>query len=324
MADSLLDLRLFVAVYEERSFTAAAQREHATQPGVSQHVRKLERQLDTRLFLRGTGQRVIPTPAADLFYTGATDVLRAHAAAVGAVKGRGGGLQGELRLGLVPVVARSLLAPVYAQFLAMHPNVVLRISEDNSAPLAARVRSGELHLAIAVAGGEESGVRSERLFSSPCLLASRWNGPLPHLARVDLREISPLRLIAPPPPNAARTRLSRYLARQGVRGEQWLDVDCFSATLGVVSRTHWMSILPGIVLLPGLMRQEFTASLIEPEGYDFEVACLQPLRSSLSPQAVAFLEHMLVEARVQHAQLSSLMPLPETSSALPPDAHSIS
>ena len=39
---SFRDIRLFVAVYEERSFTAAAAREHATQSGVSQHVRKLE------------------------------------------------------------------------------------------------------------------------------------------------------------------------------------------------------------------------------------------------------------------------------------------
>lgn len=317
MADSLLDLRHFVAVYEERSFTGAAQREHATQPGVSQHVRKLEAQLGTRLFLRGTGQRVIPTPAADLFYIGATDVLRTHAAAVAAIKASTDGLQGELRIGLIPVVARSLLAPVYTQFLAMHPNVVLRIAEDNTSPLASKVRSGGLHLAIAVAGGEDTGVRSERLFSSPCLLASRWNGPLPHLAEVDLRQISPLRLVAPPPPNAARIRLSVYLARQGVRGEQWLDVDCFSATLGVVARTHWMSILPGIVLLPGLMRQAFAASLIGPEGFDFEVACLQPMRGSLSPQAKAFLDLMLLEARAQLSQLSSLMPLLET-------AHSIS
>ena len=39
---SFRDIRLFVAAYEERSFTAAARRENATQSGVSQHIRKLE------------------------------------------------------------------------------------------------------------------------------------------------------------------------------------------------------------------------------------------------------------------------------------------
>ncbi len=39
---SFRDIRLFVAAFEERSFTAAARREGATQSGVSQHIRKLE------------------------------------------------------------------------------------------------------------------------------------------------------------------------------------------------------------------------------------------------------------------------------------------
>ena len=36
---SFRDIRMFVAAYEERSFTAAAKRENATQSGVSQHMR---------------------------------------------------------------------------------------------------------------------------------------------------------------------------------------------------------------------------------------------------------------------------------------------
>ncbi len=42
MSQSIRDIRVFVAAYEEGSFTAAAARENATQSGVSQHVRKLE------------------------------------------------------------------------------------------------------------------------------------------------------------------------------------------------------------------------------------------------------------------------------------------
>lgn len=307
MADSLLDLRLFVAVYEERSFTAAAHREHATQSGVSQHVRKLESRLGTRLFLRGTGQRVLPTPAANVLYPGATDLLRSHAAVVDTVKSLSGGLQGELRIGVIPFVARSLLAPVYARFLELHPNVVLRVVEDVTTPLATKVRSGELQFAIAVADVEEPGVRSERLFDTPCFLASRTGGPLPHLAAVDIRLISPLRLIAPSPPNAARLRLARYLAGQGIRGEQWLDLDCFSATLGVVARTDWMSILPGISLLPGLLHHEFTVSVLAPEDVTLQIACLQPARRPLTAPAKAFLELLQEEAAQQHAALERLV-----------------
>ena len=45
MTESLRDIRIFVAAYEERSFTVAAVREHATQSGVS----RIEHQTDVYL-----------------------------------------------------------------------------------------------------------------------------------------------------------------------------------------------------------------------------------------------------------------------------------
>jgi len=90
VSESLRDIRLFVAVYEERSFTAAATREHATQSGVSQHIRKLEARFGAQLFSR-QGGRVAPTPAGDSYYRRCVELLRAYQAADGAVRAYAGG-----------------------------------------------------------------------------------------------------------------------------------------------------------------------------------------------------------------------------------------
>jgi LysR family tcuABC transcriptional regulator len=58
----LRQIRAVIAVCEEGSFTAAAQRENATQSGISQHVAAAERALGVRLFERTPGG-VKPTPA---------------------------------------------------------------------------------------------------------------------------------------------------------------------------------------------------------------------------------------------------------------------
>jgi hypothetical protein len=75
LTESWRDIRIVVAAYEERSFTAAAVREHATQSGVSQHIRKLKEGFRVMLFSREKGQ-VAPTPAADAYYSRCIQILR--------------------------------------------------------------------------------------------------------------------------------------------------------------------------------------------------------------------------------------------------------
>ena len=75
MRDNLSEIRAFVAVYEEASFTAAARRTGATQSGISQKVHKLEAKFDVRLFERGT-RSVKATPAAHAYYRSCVDVLK--------------------------------------------------------------------------------------------------------------------------------------------------------------------------------------------------------------------------------------------------------
>ena len=50
-------LKTFIAVYEQESFTKAADLLFLTQPTISGHIKKLEAELDTLLFIRTSGNR---------------------------------------------------------------------------------------------------------------------------------------------------------------------------------------------------------------------------------------------------------------------------
>ena len=64
---ALRQIRAVIAVCEEGSFTRAAERENATQSGISQHVAAVERTLGVKLFERSAAA-CVPTPAGLRYY----------------------------------------------------------------------------------------------------------------------------------------------------------------------------------------------------------------------------------------------------------------
>ena len=71
----LVELRTFLAVAEEKSFSAAAQRLFITQPAISKRIQSLENHLGTPLFDR-IGKRVYLTEAGSLLIERAETMLR--------------------------------------------------------------------------------------------------------------------------------------------------------------------------------------------------------------------------------------------------------
>ena len=201
MLESLRDIRLFVAVYEERSFTAAAERENSTQSGVSQHIRKIEDRFAIKLFSRAGGA-VVPTPAGDSYYRHCIDVLRSNEAASRALMGFGAGLDGEITAGLMPTMTRCAMAPALARFMQDQPNVVVRITEAYSALLTQQVRAGELDFAVVPAFANTLGLKSRLLVRTPEILVSGGHLDLPHLMPVSLSELGAIKVSVP----AGRTR----------------------------------------------------------------------------------------------------------------------
>ncbi|MFG6403029.1 LysR family transcriptional regulator [Microbacterium sp. P04] len=69
-------VRVFLAIAETRSLTAAAARLYVTQPAVSQSLARLRRELDDPLFHR-VGRAMVPTPLAESVTPGFRDAIAA-------------------------------------------------------------------------------------------------------------------------------------------------------------------------------------------------------------------------------------------------------
>ncbi len=293
MTESLRDIRIFVAAYEERSFTAAAVREHATQSGVSQHIRKLEEGFRVKLFSREKGQ-VAPTPAGDAYYNRCIQILRSIESSNNAMKAFVG-ISGDIFVGLMPTLTRATLAPAIRRVVSEHPNMKIHVMESYSPVLIQRVLAGELDFAIVPAFVGTRGLRVKHFLRTWETLVAGPDEKL-HLRRLRLRELGPMKVVLPSHANARRRAIDTYFTTNGVEIERLVEMDAMMGTLDLVSSSDWVTVLPAIMMTAEIDRMLFSVSPIVDPVAALDLVVIEPMRRSLDAAASTFLEIIREEA----------------------------
>jgi DNA-binding transcriptional LysR family regulator len=236
-------LRSFVAVYEEGSFSRAAARENATQSGLSMQLRKLEDRLGVRLFER-RAHGVEPTVAGKRYYARCLPILNAMKQADEELQDMAGAVAGRLTVGLIPSIARSALAPVLSRYAEAFPNVELRLTEAYSGALTEQVRAQELDCAIVPPTADTAGLEMRLLARDHEVLVTAQGVGAARLVPVRLADLAPLKLILPAPQNARRPALDALLATHGIAVARVMELDAMMATFDLVAHSDWTTILP--------------------------------------------------------------------------------
>mgnify|MGYP002631875386 FL=1 len=293
----LQQIRAVIAVCEEGSFTRAAERENATQSGISQHVAAVERSLDVKLFERSTGA-VTPTPAGLRYYKRCVAAIGTLDEAAEEARAFAGHVTGELRIGLMPSFTRAVLAPVLDDFVPRCPDVRLHIVEGYSGALTDMVLDDVLDFAVVPAFEGAVGLKTRHLVRDREMLVSGPRRGLTPLAPLRLSECGPLKIVIPGPDNVRRRNLDTYFQSHGVEIEAMLEMDAMIATLEFVARSDWVTVLPSVISVNDIGRGElFVNPIVAPELHA-EFVTIQPTRRTLSTQARIFLER--IETEVAH------------------------
>jgi LysR family hydrogen peroxide-inducible transcriptional activator len=162
-------LRYFVAVAEEESFSRAAEREHVSQPSLSQQIHKLEAELNQQLFDR-LPRTVVLTEAGRSLLDYARKILTEIADARRSVAALEKGVAGRLSVGAIPSVALYVLPRLIRRFQQRYPKVTFEVFEDTTDKLAQRLEDGTLDLVLASSGDEAPTLERHSLGQEPLLM----------------------------------------------------------------------------------------------------------------------------------------------------------
>ncbi|MEU9592006.1 LysR family transcriptional regulator [Streptomyces sp. NPDC048219] len=184
-------LRHFLAVVSEGSFTAAARRELIVQSALSTSVRNLERELGAALFDR-TGRRAVLTeagrallPRARALLAGAEEARQSVAAVTGLAAGR-------VAIGTIQTLTCVDLPAELATFHRRFPGVQVSVRDAPVGELTEALRAGELDLAYLVpdAGTLPEGLTPYASWQEELVLITAPGHPLAEAGRTLIKDLA--------------------------------------------------------------------------------------------------------------------------------------
>lgn len=185
---TLTELRYIVAVARERHFGRAAEACFVSQPTLSVAIKKLEDELEVKLFERGSTE-VSVTPLGGEIVRQAQAVLE-QAQGIKEIAKRGKDpLAGPLKLGVIYTIGPYLLPELVRHAIELYPQMPLVLQENFTVKLLEMLRTGELDAAILAEPFPDAGLATAKLYDEPFMVAVPCSHPLAERESISSEEL---------------------------------------------------------------------------------------------------------------------------------------
>jgi DNA-binding transcriptional LysR family regulator len=195
MSIDLKQLKYFLAVAEEKSFSRAAERLHISQPPLSQQIMKLEAELGVKLFARTTRTFEL-TVAGKALMSEAAELLGKMRMTIDTIRQIDRGEVGRLRVGIVGSAMWGPIPSLLEKFQTQFPRVTWTLHESgpNEQYDALRAKQIDVGFWREPKLNEEElrqhNLRQELCFRENVCVAVNENHPLAKLPHIDLTDLA--------------------------------------------------------------------------------------------------------------------------------------
>ena len=174
---NIQQLEYLIAVDSHRNFVKAAEECCVTQPTLSMMIKKLEDELDIKIFDRSK-QPIIPTEAGNEIIQQAKIILKETGALKEIAHSLKGELKGELRIGIIPTVAPFLLPIFLRQFLKKYPDIKVKIWEFTTEYIIEKLEKNILDVGILATPLNNSSMLEQPLYKEEFVVYASKDEPV--------------------------------------------------------------------------------------------------------------------------------------------------
>jgi LysR family hydrogen peroxide-inducible transcriptional activator len=261
-------LRYFVAVAEEGSFSRAAAKVRVSQPSLSQQIRKLEAEVGQPLFDR-LPRSVVLTEAGRCLIDYARQILASIGDARRCVDELKGEVAGKVAVGAIPTIAPYVLPELVVTFQKHYPEVTLEIVEDVTQGISRRVEAGELDVALASTCQQSPTLRRESLGNEPLLALVPKGNSLAKQTLITLDDLKSQRFLLLHEMHCLSQQVNHLLESRRLRPEIALAGSQLTTIANMVAAVIGVSIVPQMMVkhqaIPGCVSLPFAPPVPERE-----------------------------------------------------------
>jgi LysR family transcriptional regulator, hydrogen peroxide-inducible genes activator len=183
---SLVQLQYLTALDEHRHFIKAAQSCFVTQPTLSMQIKKLEEELEVKLFDRSK-QPIIPTDVGVLIIEQAKNVLNETRKIENILLEYKGKVSGDLNVGIIPTISPYLMPPLISHISKRFPEIRLNVRELMTEEIVNLLQKDHLDVGIVATPLEIDGMVEKPIFYEQFCLYLNPNHPAYDREEIDAK-----------------------------------------------------------------------------------------------------------------------------------------
>jgi len=295
-------LRTFKAVADAGSFTSAAQRVHLTQAAVSVHIRQLEEELGTPLFLR-VNKKLHLTETGRALLVHSEAILRVHDEAKASLTALSGQGRGRLRVGVASTaITVHPLPEILSEIKRKHALVDLSVVGGTSEWIIEQILADNIDAGLVSLPVEESDIMTETLRSDRLVAAVNPEHRFARARVIAAEELAAEPLILGEKGGNTRRLIDLFFEKSGLKPEIVMELQRTEAIMKMVELGFGATILPQGSVRTDVARGRVRAVAVRELNLRWEFGVAYLKSDYLSPALASFVK--LCRAYIGDKQLA--------------------
>jgi LysR family transcriptional regulator, transcriptional activator of the cysJI operon len=181
-------LRTFIAVVEEKNFTKAAEKLLISQPSVSVHIKNLEAEFQSQLFIRSPKTLKI-THAGEILYERAKQMVQIYDKTKNEIYEQQHTIKGTLKIAASFTIGEYILPPILATIIKEYPKLDFDVTIGNTDEVVKLVQFFQADIGLIEGNTDEKDVIVQPFMEDDLTIIAPPDHPLKHANSIKMEDL---------------------------------------------------------------------------------------------------------------------------------------